>query len=77
MGTVLESDGRVEVETVAETVADGSLSVEEVTTGLVHNHLPRLGEAGLIRHDRGSNHLEATETTGRAGGLIRIAVPSD
>ncbi|MCO8243246.1 helix-turn-helix domain-containing protein [Haladaptatus sp. AB643] len=75
------SENRCSVSELADAIrseADGTVqSKERVRQRLIHVHLPKLSELGLIEHDEGSNEVRYVESTPAETVLDQIQSDSD
>lgn len=69
----LSREGPTDVASLAEKIAADSetLSETDAQIALVHNHLPRLADAGVVHFDRSDERCELAETeTGMSVGRV-------
>lgn len=52
---------RLSHQVAARAHAESYTDVESIKTRLVHNHLPRLSNHGVIEYDRSAGHIEFTD----------------
>jgi hypothetical protein len=75
---VLKRNGRMSVHTIARRIAEwqseGNSSApdtESIETSLVHAHLPKLDDAGVIEYDRDEEAVELDESARDLDPLLR------
>ena len=50
---------------------------ERICTGLVHVHLPKLADAGIVRYDPNRETIELQETADQLAPFLELAEPTD
>lgn len=50
---------------------------ERILTGLVHTHLPKLTDAGVVRYDPGRETLKRRESADQLAPFLRLAEADD
>ncbi|WP_224335752.1 DUF7344 domain-containing protein [Haloprofundus halobius] len=76
LDTIERADARLPVEILANALAPDDSSDDEIKTvqvSLVHTHLPRLADAGLLTFDRDDRAVWPTSATSEALSVVDAA----